>query len=168
MFDELAQEAARILSNEEMQSGSDCPIALAMRLLICETKIMTGRCDEAIEQLQQMKHWLQNGIAGALNDDSGEVGKISNEMKKVTQLWEWRLQCAITNAFIRLRQWRLAIVELRAMLASVSVHFSSQSSQAYSQIALLCLLSRVLLQVRLSCLFDLFWVQLKLLLGWSN
>jgi hypothetical protein len=133
MFDELGQEATKILQEEEKTSTPTSEISLSMRLLICETKIMTGRCDEAVEQLVQLRSWLSS---------TGENSRCE---------WDWRFHCSIVNAYVRLRQWRLAIVELRTMLVLLEkgIDNTVSSNFSMSRISLLCLLSRVLLQVTL-------------------
>ena len=132
MFDEIGQDTINILNEEEISLGSSdshSNISLAMRLLSCEIKIMTGRCDEAVEQLLLLRQWLVE------KEFSGRI------------VWDLRFQCAIVNAYIRTRQWRLAVLELRDALAGIDIKFEIASDALNAKLSILCLLARVLLQV---------------------
>lgn len=132
MFDEIGQDTNTILNEEDGALGSSDShnnISLAMRLLSCEIKIMTGRCDEAVEQLLLLRKSLV---------EKEFPGRIP---------WDLRFQCAIVNAYIRMRQWRLAVLELRNALADIDLKFEVASHALNAKLSVLCLLARVLLQV---------------------
>ena len=148
LFDDLAQEAAKILSEEELAIQSnpsrsnsiDSEVATAMRLLLCEIKVMTGRGDEAVEQLHLLQAWLL------------KVAELSEDiaMQKRAHCWLARTGCAIVNSFIRQRQWRLAISALREILSRLQQNEKGSGDAHHLRDAIIvihCLLARTLLQV---------------------
>uniref|UniRef100_A0A7S0SYE5 Uncharacterized protein n=1 Tax=Chromulina nebulosa TaxID=96789 RepID=A0A7S0SYE5_9STRA len=168
MFDELIVEASKILQTEENRLSEivdthpsdpiDCDLLIAMKLLLCEIKALTGQSEEALEQLYILLHTLQSTNLSYL---------ISNAL-----FWTWRVRSAIVNASTRQRQWRVALTELLAMATDISTCLSeckqwkldrkldsqlddeldkqisrliNEFSKAY--IVLLCRLSRAYLQI---------------------
>lgn len=145
LFDDLAQEAGIILTEQERQVNlhstgeiSDHNAIVAIKLLLAEVKTMTGRGNEAIGQL----HVIQNSLLPFLS--KGDVGS-----RLQARRWLLHVQCAIVNAHMRQRQWRLAVALLIAMLKDVRKSDDGPAIAAPDdvEIVLKCLLARALLQV---------------------
>jgi hypothetical protein len=166
MFDELVQEATAVLGTEEQritnllkaQSGNICGYdrphqgvlnsdkLLALQLLLIEARAMTGRGEEALQQLYALRKWLC--------DDLSEVNILENEE---ILWWKWRIQWSIINTLSKQRQWRQALFELQTILRDVQWKRSQLESPFVtshclmsllsSEIIILCRLSRALLQV---------------------
>lgn len=153
-FDELAQDALNILSEEEkLSQSSESPIndtVIALRLLLAEIKVMTGHGEEGIEQLSVMQHVLAALHAACETPDSRI--RIHN--------WCLRVQCSTINYYVRQRQWRLAVAELNKMLENVRKQIAIAQTQVgtetgarnlrklvNSDIIIQCVLSRTLMQV---------------------
>jgi hypothetical protein len=119
-------------------------------LLIAETKIMSGRGEEAIEQLFLLRQWLANTTESTSTKDRGD-------QSQNTEMCSLRVQCSIINVHIRLRQWRLAVLELNTVLKMINKSISCNETEASDlssswwliacKVVLSCLLSRLLLQV---------------------
>lgn len=161
-YDELANEVTAILSEEERKVAVDVQprefnhnIAVSMRLLLNDIKLMTGRSEEAVEQLNTMKAWLSS------------EAPTSNVL-----FWLWQVRCHIANGYIRLRNWRSASFELNDMLNDLQQRVlvcgsvEDRSQLVKGQIVLLTRLARLLFQVRLTycqiprCLSPMFFPSL--------
>jgi hypothetical protein len=163
MFDELVQEATAVLTTEEHRinalrdqsdTGYDRPHqgvcnsdkVLALQLLLIEARAMTGRGEEALQQLYALRKWLC--------DDLSDVEILENDE---ILWWKWRIQWSIINTLSKQRQWRQTLFELQTTLRDVQWKRSQLESPFQtplclmrllsSEIIILCRLSRALLQV---------------------
>lgn len=165
MFDELVQEASSVLASEEQRISSiqnrqsagfsydrpnqgvgNCDKLLALQLLLIEARAMTGRGEEALQQLFALRQWL-------CDDNSTDESPVNDEIL----WWKWRVQWSIINTLSKQRQWRQTIFELQTILRDVQwkrsqlVHpaktLHSLVSLLSSEVLILCRLSRTLLQV---------------------
>lgn len=137
MYDELSVEAGNLLSREESKSsGANHNMIASMKLLLYEVKVMTGRHQEAVDQLYAFRQHLE--LQG--QDD-------------FTRFWLLLVTAHITNAATRLRNWKGAITELRKLVVDVKHEISvakdmvSKINLQRSLVLILLRLSRVLLQV---------------------
>jgi hypothetical protein len=183
MFDELVQEASSVLLSEEqristlqnLHSGNlsydrpnqgvcNCDKLLALQLLLIEARAMTGRGEEALQQLFALRKWL-------CNDNLTNNFQVNDEIL----WWKWRIQWSIINTLSKQRQWRQTIFELQTILRDVQWKRSQLSppdktihslvSLLSSEVLILCRLSRTLLQVYFLSFLNLLclrWVQLNL------
>lgn len=156
MFDELLHEASTVLAFEEQQAhvllqGIERPKqglffsdkVLALQLLLIETRTMTGRGEEALQQLYSLRNWLCDNLSPNNNDQ--------------LLWWKWRVQWSIINTLSKQRQWRQTIYELQTILRDVQWKRSNLSAPQHgihshasllsSEILVLCRMSRTLLQV---------------------
>lgn len=142
-YDELATEAASILAEEESRLAAagesdrfNFNTTVAMRLLLNDVKIMTGRSEEALQQLLAMHQWL-----ASLPEES------------IVAFWLWQVKCHVVNGYIRLRNWKAATLELNHMLNDLQKMVQSCSDAntkidlVKAQIVLLTRLARLLFQV---------------------
>jgi hypothetical protein len=165
MFDELVQEASGVLAAEEhrisslqnLHSGqfsydrpnqgvSNCDKLLALQLLLIEARAMTGRGEEALQQLFALRKWL-------CNDTLTSECQVNDEIL----WWKWRIQWSIINTLSKQRQWRQTIYELQSLLRDVQwkrSQLATPEKTLHSLVSLLssealifCRLSRTLLQV---------------------
>lgn len=159
MFDEIFQEATAALTFEEQCLGTGQSVyehgvqdkILALQLLLIEARAMTGRGEEALQQLYSLRKWLCNNLP--FHDV-----QLSDEIL----WWKWRVQWSIINTLSKQRQWRQSIYELQSILRDVQwkrSHFilSAQSIHSHasllsSEILIHCRMSRILLQAN-SCTF---------------
>lgn len=142
-YDELTTEATGILTEEEkrihLEGGNanfNYNIIVAMRLLLNDIKLMTGRSEEAIEQLNAMKKWLE-GV----------------EQSAVVSFWLWQVKSHLVNGYIRVRNWKEATVLLNQMINDLETlkmgctSDNDKSKLTKAQILLLTRLARLLFQV---------------------
>jgi hypothetical protein len=145
MYDELATEANNLLLNEESKEQIEINpnIVVSMKLLILEVKVMTGRNQEALDQLYLIRSLLRKET-----DTHGS-----------TRFWLLQVGSHIVNAAVRLRNWKTAVNELRRLLCDVKTEIASGSevfstadvlSLKRSQVVIMLRLSRILLQVHFS------------------
>lgn len=145
LYDELANEVTAILQDEEKKIAGDADpqninynVVVSMRLLLNDIKLMTGRSEEAVEQLNAMKAWLES----------------VQPATSVVLFWLWQVKCHIVNGYIRLRNWRSASLELNGMLNELQRRHTACTSAEdrthllKAQITLLTRLARMLFQVR--------------------
>eukprot|EP01038_Epipyxis_sp_PR26KG_P016847 gene16847-23079_t len=136
MYDDLSQEVTDVLNKEESKIDSNVSLITSLRLLITEVKVMTGRSQEALEQIFFISKWLKS-----LNQSI------------IADFWIWQSKCSLINISIRLRQWKMAIQELK--LLSIDIEFAIQLTNIESEkiilkkclIIILSRLSKVLLQI---------------------
>ena len=163
MFDELTQEVGKVLSLEQARldanridisssttSSSFLPqeTVILLQLLLAEVKIMTGRGDEALIELYDVKSALQQKLCDSQLAPVGD-GAIRS--------WLWRTRAAITNVLIRQRVWRHAVAELDDMCADIGTAIDEcrKTGQeigavlAEALIVTYCRLSRTLMHVGL-------------------
>jgi hypothetical protein len=108
MYDDLSNEISQFLEEEENKqedptltpSERQCLI-LSMRLLLNDVKLMTGRGEESIEELKMVSSWL------ASSEHSAMI------------FWLWRTKMHIVNAYIRMRNWKAALLEMDCILAEL-------------------------------------------------
>lgn len=173
MFDELVQEAGVAIADEENRisnlmnevynisqttesHGFNLPKqgicnsdkVLALQLLLIEARTMTGRGEEALQQLYALRKWLSN-----------EKSPIEWQPQVNEEIlwWKWRIQWSIINTLAKQRQWRQTIFELQSILRDVQWKRSKGESNTKtplsfiyllsSEVIILCRLSRTLLQV---------------------
>eukprot|EP01034_Spumella_vulgaris_P021350 gene21350-27380_t len=116
---------------------------MSMKLLLSEVKVMTGRNQEALDQLYATRSWL-------LQQETIDNTTYS------TRFWLLQVGSHIVNAAVRLRNWKTAVNELRRLLCDVKADIAS-GSDTYSaadilnlkrsQAVIMLRLSRVLLQI---------------------
>jgi hypothetical protein len=145
MYDELATEANNLLAIEEGKQIEVNPnILVSMKLLISEVKVMTGRNQEALDQLYVTRSSLQAEVTG------------THSSAYSTRFWLLQVGSHIVNAAVRLRNWKTAVNELRRLLCDVKAEIVSGNeafsvtdvlSLKRSQVIIMLRLSRVLLQV---------------------
>jgi hypothetical protein len=155
MFDELAQESWKILQQTESCTSEfrsdiffdpSSNVSIAMNLLLCEVKVMTGRASESLEHLQFLRMHLN-----ALDYSCSPADRMSLKASLL------RVECSLINTFIRQRNWRLAISELTVILNRVKDMINSFANKPNvtsipmglwnALILIKCLMSRILLQV---------------------
>jgi hypothetical protein len=157
MFDDLTAEIAKVMMSE-LKSRADSPLSpklLSLISLMCEVKSVTGRGDEALEQLYRARKQLLNT-------------RVDDNVLPL-RFWKTRIRCQIVNILLRQRQWQLALFELGAILneireakhlvvgsgssdqspiASRSKSFDGElMSLTRSELYVLCRISRIYLQV---------------------
>ena len=155
LYDELATEISGLIAEETKKiesggnnSGFNYDVIVSMRLLLNDVKLMTGRSEEAVEQLHNIKTWLS-------------TEKPSNNVI----FWMWQVKCHIVNGYIRLRNWKQASLELNCMInelhqrVNACTNAEDRSSLIKAQILLLTRLSRMLFQVKFTS-FQRFYVTL--------
>lgn len=174
MFDELVQEASILITTEEQRItslinqtntsksidniGFDRPQqgiynsdkVLALQLLLIEARTMTGRGEEALQQLYALRKWLSN---------EKSLTEWQSQVNEEILWWKWRIQWSIINTLSKQRQWRQTIFELQSILRDVQWkrsqgEFILKTPLSYiyllsSEIIILCRLSRTLLQVNI-------------------
>lgn len=144
-YDELATEATGILVEEEKRMATEGEhakfnynITVSMRLLLNDIKLVTGRSEEAIEQLNGLKHWLEGC-----------------EQSSIVCFWLWQVRSHLVNGYIRVRNWREATMQMNRMLNDLQVCMQGctsagdKSQLVKAQILLLTRLARLLFQVRM-------------------
>ncbi len=142
-YDELATEAASILAEEESRLAVEGEsnrfnynTTVSMRLLLNDVKIMTGRSEEALQQLLAMHKWLA-----------------SLPQESIVTFWLWQVKCHIVNGYIRLRNWKAATLEMNRMLNDLQslvqgcTNAETKIDLVKAQIVLLTRLARLLFQV---------------------
>ncbi len=145
MYDELSTEAASLLNIEEKKDTVNVNIVYSMKLLLSEIKVMTGRNQEALDQLYILRNTLQK-------QQHMNTPATANTHFSVP-FWLLQIGSHIVNAAVRLRNWKTAVTELRRMLCDVkaataaAVDAQEVLSMKRSQVMVLLRLSRVLLQV---------------------
>lgn len=145
LYDDLANEVSSLLVDEERKFKSDPDpkkfnynVIVSTRLLLNDIKLMTGRSEEAVEQLNSMKLWLLN-----------------IEPSNIIFFWLWQVKSHLVNGFIRLRNWKGASLELNGMLNELQGriqacnHTEDRTNLLKGQIILLTRLARLLFQVRI-------------------
>jgi hypothetical protein len=150
LYDELTNEVTAILQDEEKKLESDAEprsfnynVIVSMRLLLNDIKLMTGRSEEAVEQLNAMKSWLSG------------VEATSNAL-----FWLWQVKCHIVNGYVRLRNWKHASLELNGMLNELQLRLTActvaedKANLVKAQIVLLTRLARMLFQVSCSSAYN--------------
>jgi hypothetical protein len=149
-YDELATEATSILAEEELKIAAaedntehfNYNVVVSMRLLLNDIKIMTGRSEEAIQQLMSMHKWLK-----------------TLPQKSIVAFWLWQVKCHVVNGFIRLRNWKAATLEMNGMINELQefvhncVNVEEKANLVKAQIVLLARMARLLFQVRFICAF---------------
>lgn len=162
MFDDLSFEATNLLSAEKTRNLRDFDFdelirsnndMNGMRLLISEVKAMTGNGEDAFQDMFQLRDELEK--QNAFDPMTSAVSP--------SLWWTWRVTSSIINAAIRQRIWRLAFGELLGFLTSLrtkhesmvkALHSSSskESMKGFQrvEIVILCRLSRILLQVKIT------------------
>lgn len=143
-YDELATEAASILAEEESRLTTEGESTLfnynttvSMRLLLNDVKIMTGRSEEALQQLLAMHKWLA-----------------SLPQESIVAFWLWQVKCHVVNGYIRLRNWKAATLEMNQMINDLQSMVQSctdadtKINLVKAQIVLLTRLARLLFQVK--------------------
>ena len=171
MFDDLSHEAGQILAAERLKRPQHQPAEdliqnmnkiYAMQLLLAEVKAMTGNGEDAFHELFQLREEMDVAITGSHTSPS----------LTPAEWWSWRITSCIINTAIRQRLWRIALSELIGLIKSLrSRHnfnmnmnmdekISPSSSDLFAlsnepilsfrklEIAVLCRISRILLQVR--------------------
>ena len=121
---------------------------LALKLLLIEARTMTGRGEEALQQLYAIRKWLSN---------EKSLLEWQSQINDEILWWKWRIQWSIINTLAKQRQWRQTIFELQSILRDVQWKRSQGDSTKKtplsflsllsSEIIILCRLSRTLLQV---------------------
>lgn len=142
-YDELATEATSLLSKEESKMSSEGDsyqfnynITVSMRLLLNDVKIMTGRSEEALDQLLSMHKWLA-----------------SLPHQSIVAFWLWQVKCHVVNGYIRLRNWKAATLEMNQMLNELQglvqtcADAEERSNLIKAQIVISTRLARLLFQV---------------------
>ena len=170
MFDDLSHEAGQILAAERLKRLQHQPAEdliqnmnkiYAMQLLLAEVKAMTGNGEDAFHELFQLREELDVTITGSH----------ASPFLTPSEWWSWRITSCIINTAIRQRLWRIALSELIGLIKSLrSRHnfnmnmnmdekISPSSSDLFAlsnepilsfrklEIAVLCRISRILLQV---------------------
>jgi len=142
-YDELATEAASILAEEESRLAAEGEserfnynTTVSMRLLLNDVKIMTGRSEEALQQLLAMHKWLA-----------------SLPQESIVTFWLWQVKCHVVNGYIRLRNWKAATLEMNRMLNDLQSlvqgcsNVETKTDLVKAQIVLLTRLARLLFQI---------------------
>jgi hypothetical protein len=147
MYDELSTEASSLLLSEEnrMQAANDdkvnYTVLVSMRLLLNDVKLMTGRSEEAVEQLLSLKDWL----ASIIKDSPQNATAV---------FWLWEVKSQIVNAYARLRNWNCAIITLNGMLHELetlrlsTTNTDDNTNLLRAQILVSVQLARLLFQVQ--------------------
>lgn len=154
MFDELVQEAGVIITAEEQRISSlisqstsaqsadgvgfDRPRqgicnsdkVLALQLLLIEARTMTGRGEEALQQLYAIRKWLSN---------EKSVLEWQSQVYEEILWWKWRVQWSIINTLAKQRQWRQTIFELQSILRDVQWKRSQGESTTKSPLTFISL-----------------------------
>lgn len=170
LYDELANEVTAILVEEEKkmehdgddQQGSsfNYNVVVSMRLVLNDIKLMTGRSEEAVEQLNAIKTWLTATANATTSESSNSSSNGGNN--SIVLFWLWQVKCHIVSGYIRLRNWKSASLELNAMLnelqqrVAVCTVAEDRTNLLKGQITLLTRLARMLFQVRPSGCINLF------------
>lgn len=142
-YDELATEATSILTEEELKMAAEGEryefnynTTVSMRLLLNDVKIMTGRSEEALEQLLTMHKWLD-----------------SLPQQSIVSFWLWQVKCHVVNGYIRLRNWKAATLDMNQMLNQLQrmvqacTNPEEKSNLIKAQIVVSTRLARLLFQV---------------------
>eukprot|EP01041_Mallomonas_annulata_P001936 gene1936-3756_t len=151
--------------------------SIILVLLQSEVKVMTGQADDAIEQLFKIREIVLQIISNTITSTPTTITTASTTSTATSTpsvdmnascVLLWRTWTAIVNALIRQRYWRRALAELVAMLENIR-HIATtntnttntttsnptvcKENQSFfcaaiqSEIAVLCRLSRTLLQI---------------------
>lgn len=157
LYDELIAEVQSILNNQEhldslltvttndSNNNIDYHTTISMRLLLNNIKLMTGRSQEAMDQLIILKRWLL-----CCNDNNNDN---NNKSSTIILFWLWEVKSHIINAHIRLRNWKAATLELNDMINEIeifiqdAINIQEKANYIKALIYVMLKLAKLLLQV---------------------
>ncbi len=139
MYDDLNVEigaALDILTTNGDTQTHLISFVFSVKLLQCETKMMTGHSHEAMEQLLVVRNWLKSHSQLSRDD---------------LKYLEWQSSCQLVNCTIRSRNWKNSIRMLRQMLLELPVGFEPDNlPMVLSKVVLLLRLAKLFLQVNIT------------------
>lgn len=155
MFDELSVEVSMILQKAEFdfgncKDGNKDSIArcadkiIALQLLLIEVKTMTGRGEDAMNQLYSLQRWL-----GRQSEFIWPPTTSANK-SQVPLWWKWRIIWAIINNLVKQRQWRQSLRELQSLLRDIQ---TSRRSDMHPQHARRIITAEIIILSRMSRIF---------------
>ena len=85
-------------------------LTISLRLLLINIKLITGRTQEALEQLYMLKNWV---IILIKNENKINIIHILN-------YWYYQIKCLIINVLIKIRNYKLACIDLNDMINEIN------------------------------------------------
>lgn len=148
MFDDLQSELSREIDSFQgrhlAEKEFDC--LFSYRLLLLEVRILSGNAGSVVEDLLAVQGELVELEHGQCHGDE------SRKRSWHASYWRWATSLQLVNSFLRLRQWRRALLELRSIQRGLADESSAQHEEektdfCYARVALSIRLVRLLLQI---------------------
>lgn len=148
MLDDLQAELSREIDSLQGRPlvETEFDRVCSYRLLLQEVRILSGNAGSVVEDLLALHEELLQLEHGEDNGDE------SRRRSWRASYWRWACSLQLVNAFLRLRQWRRALLELRKIQRGLADEGSAQHEEektdfCYARVALSIRLVRLLLQM---------------------